>query len=227
MDVLRTPDERFAKLEGYDFAPHYFTVTDEDGTPVRIHYVDEGPADAKPILLMHGNPTWAYLYRKMIRPLAAAGHRVIAVDLVGCGRSDKPARKADYTLARHYDWMSKWLTGMDLSGITLFCQDWGGTIGLYLTAKHPERFDRAIASNTGLPTGDGESEFMKMWVGDDAGRDDVSARPTTAGGQWCTSRRPGELAAYNAPFPSRRLHGGDHFLSAADRRATGQSGRAD
>ncbi|MDP1626399.1 haloalkane dehalogenase [Parvibaculum sp.] len=201
MDVLRTPDERFAKLEGYDFAPHYFTVTDEDGTPVRIHYVDEGPADAKPILLMHGNPTWAYLYRKMIRPLAAAGHRVIAVDLVGCGRSDKPARKADYTLARHYDWMSKWLTGMDLSGITLFCQDWGGTIGLYLTAKHPERFDRAIASNTGLPTGDGESEFMKMWVGMMRDATTFPLDQLLPGGM-VHKPTAGELAAYNAPFPS-------------------------
>ncbi|MEQ8268426.1 MAG: haloalkane dehalogenase [Parvibaculum sp.] len=201
MDILRTPDERFADLEGYDFTPHYFTVTDEDGTPVRIHYVDEGPAEAKPILLMHGNPTWAYLYRKMIRPLAAAGHRVIAVDLVGCGRSNKPARKADYTLARHYDWMSKWLTGMDLRGITLFCQDWGGTIGLYLTATYPERFDRVIASNTGLPTGDGESEFMKMWVGMMRDATTFPLAQMLPGGM-VHKPTPGELAAYNAPFPS-------------------------
>lgn len=201
MEVLRTPDARFAALEDYDFAPHYLTVTDKDGTPIRIHYVDEGPADADPILLMHGNPTWAYLYRKMIRPLAAAGHRVIAVDLVGCGRSDKPAAKADYTLARHYDWMSKWLTGMRLDHVTLFCQDWGGTIGLYLTAMHPERFDRVIASNTGLPTGDGESEFMKMWVG--MMRDATSfplAQMLPAG--MTHKITPGELAAYTAPFPS-------------------------
>ncbi|HAH08538.1 MAG TPA: haloalkane dehalogenase, partial [Alphaproteobacteria bacterium] len=149
MEIMRTPDERFATLEGYAFAPHYLTITDEDGTPVRIHYVDEGPRDAKPILLMHGNPTWSYLHRKMIPPLAAAGYRVIAVDLVGCGRSDKPAQKADYTLARHYDWMSKWFTAMSLKEVTLYCQDWGGTIGLYLVSRFPDHFARVVASNTG------------------------------------------------------------------------------
>lgn len=201
MQVLRTPDERFANLEGYDFAPHYAIVTDDDGTALRIHYVDEGPRDAAPILLMHGNPTWAYLYRKMIGPLAEAGHRVIAVDLVGCGRSDKPAAKADYTLARHYDWMSKWLTGMDLRDITLFCQDWGGTIGLYLVSQYPGRFARAIASNTGLPTGDGESEFMKMWVGMMRAATTFPLAQMLPGGM-LHQPTPGELAAYAAPFPS-------------------------
>jgi len=201
MEVLRTPDERFAKLEGYDFAPHYHNVRDEDGSALRIHYVDEGPRDAKPILLMHGNPTWAYLYRKMIPVLAAAGHRVIAVDLVGCGRSDKPAAKADYTLARHYDWMSKWLTGLDLKNVTLFCQDWGGTIGLYLVSQYPERFARVIASNTGLPTGDGESEFMKMWVGMMRAATTFPLAEMLPPGM-VHEITPGELAAYVAPFPS-------------------------
>src|SRR5581483_10168334 len=164
MQIVRTPDERFANLEGWPFAPHYLEVVDADGTPVRIHYVDEGPKSAPPILLMHGNPSWSYLHRKMIGPLAAAGHRVIAVDLVGTGRSDKPALKSDYTLARHHDWMSKWLVGMDLQDITLYCQDWGGTIGLYLVSAHPERFARVVASNTGVPEGRGEGKMMKMWV---------------------------------------------------------------
>lgn len=125
MEILRTPDARFENLPDYDFAPSYTVVRDADGAEIRIHHVDVGPKDAQPILLMHGNPTWAYLYRKMIPALAATGRRVIAVDLVGCGRSDKPSKKSDYTLARHYDWMSKWLEAMDLSNITLFCQDWG------------------------------------------------------------------------------------------------------
>jgi haloalkane dehalogenase len=200
MKVLRTPDERFASLADFNFAPHYTEITDEDGTRLRIHHVDEGPRDGKPILLMHGNPTWGYLYRHMIRPLAAAGYRVIAVDLVGCGRSDKPALKADYTLARHYDWMSKWLRAMNIRNITLFCQDWGGTIGLYLVSAHPELFDRVIAANTGLPEGQGESEFMKMWVG-------MMRAATTF--PWpmlpqgmVHKQTDAEFAAYMAPFPT-------------------------
>jgi haloalkane dehalogenase len=165
MKVLRTPDDRFENLPDYNFEPHYTEIRDEDGTPIRIHHIEEGPTDAAPILLMHGNPTWAFLYRKMVPALAKSGRRVIAVDLVGCGRSDKPAARDDYTLARHYDWMSKWLVANDLKDITLFCQDWGGTIGLYLVSEFPERFARVIASNTGLPLGEGESDFMKMWVG--------------------------------------------------------------
>ena len=165
MKILRTPDDRFVNLPDFNYAPHYTTVRDEDGTEIRIHHIDEGPRDADPILLMHGNPTWAFLYRKMIPGLLKSGKRVIAVDLVGCGRSDKPAAKSDYTLARHYDWMSKWLQAMNLKNITLFCQDWGGTIGIYLVSLHPERFARVVAANTGLPLGEGENEFMKMWVG--------------------------------------------------------------
>ncbi len=200
MKVLRTPDECFAKLEGYAFKPHYHEVTDADGSPVRIHYIDEGPRDGAPILLMHGNPTWSYLHRKMIGPLAAAGHRVISVDLVGCGRSDKPTLKSDYTLARHYDWMSKWLTGVGLENITLFCQDWGGTIGLYLVSAHPKRFARVVASNTGVPEGQGESAFMKMWVGMMRA---AATFPMEMVPQGMTHKlTEGELAAYKAPFPS-------------------------
>lgn len=200
MKLLRTPDERFAKLKDFPYAPHYTMIRDDDGTDIRIHHIDEGPRDAEPILLMHGNPTWAYLYRKMIPGLLQTGRRVIAVDLVGCGRSDKPAARSDYTLARHYDWMSKWLQGMDLRNITLFCQDWGGTIGIYLTSLHPERFDRVIASNTGLPIGQGESEFMKMWVGM---MNAATAFPWPMLEQGMhTQRTEEELASYYAPYPS-------------------------
>lgn len=164
MKVLRTPDACFEGLPDYDFEPHYTTITADDGTPIRIHHVDEGPADAEPILLLHGNPSWSYLYRHMIPELVKSGRRVIALDLVGCGRSDKPARRKDYSLARHCDWLTQWLLANDLQHITLFCQDWGGTLGLHLVSHHPERFDRVIASNTGVPTGDHGTRFMRIWV---------------------------------------------------------------
>ena len=162
MTLLRTPDERFQGLSDYAFEPHYITISDSDGSKIRVHYVDEGPREAPTILLMHGNPTWVYLYRFMIPGLVAAGNRVIAVDLVGCGRSDKPAKRSDYNQARHVEWMSRWLEAADLNDITLFCQDWGGTIGLHLVADYPDRFARVIASNTGLPTGQG-NKALKLW----------------------------------------------------------------
>src|SRR5881628_3788232 len=143
MEALRTPDDRFTRLPGYPFAPHYVEVGG-----LRIHFVDEGPRDAAPVLLLHGEPSWSYLYRKMIPPIVAAGHRAIAPDLVGFGRSDKPVRREDYTYQRHVDWMTAWLLAMDASAplstglrdTTLVCQNWGGLIGLRLAAEHPERF---------------------------------------------------------------------------------------
>ncbi len=207
MKVLRTPDERFAGLEGFAFAPHYTEVHDADRTPLRIHHVDEGPRDAAPILLMHGNPTWSYLYRKWIPRIAAAGHRVVAVDLVGCGRSDKPAERADYTLARHVDWMSKWLRVLDLRDVTLFCQDWGGTLGLHLVAAYPERFARVVAANTGLPLGEGESDFMKMWVGMMRNASEFPLRRMLPSGM-THPITPGEQAAYEAPFPDASYQAG-------------------
>jgi len=206
MKALRTPDDRFANLPDFNYAPHYTTVRDEDGTEIRIHYIDEGPRDADPILLMHGNPTWAFLYRKMIPGLLKSGKRVIAVDLVGCGRSDKPAAKSDYTLARHYDWMSKWLQAMNLKNITLFCQDWGGTIGIYLVSLHPERFARVVAANTGLPLGEGENEFMKMWVGMMKEATEFPWHMLHAG--MTTKLTEAEDAAYRAPFPTSEYEAG-------------------
>jgi haloalkane dehalogenase len=153
VQFLRTPDERFERLPGHPFAPHYSEVPDGDGGSLRIHRVDEGPADGEPILCLHGQPTWSYLYRKMIPVFVEAGFRVIAPDLVGFGRSDKPTRTDDYTYARHVQWMSAWLEGLDLRAINLFCQDWGGLIGLRLVAAHPERFARVVAANTALPDG--------------------------------------------------------------------------
>lgn len=208
MQILRTPDERFAALEGYAFEPHYVEIAAlPGGPPLRIHFVDEGPRHAAPILLIHGNPTWSYLHRKMIPPLAAAGHRVITVDLVGCGRSDKPALRSDYTLDRHVDWLEQWLRALDLRGITLYCQDWGGTLGLTLVARHPERFDRVVASNTGVPLGEGERGFMKTWV---AMMRDAKSFPFDAmlpGGMTHTLTA-GERAAYEAPFPDPTYQAG-------------------
>lgn len=155
MKTLRTPDERFENLPGYDFAPHYAEIPTGDGGTLRVHYVDEGPRDAAPVLLMHGEPSWSFLYRKMIPGILAAGHRVVAPDLVGFGRSDKPAERDDYSYQNHVDWMRALLVDtLDLEGVTLFCQDWGGLIGLRLVAEHAGRFDRVVASNTFLPTGD-------------------------------------------------------------------------
>ena len=156
MKVLRTPDERFADLPDFPFAPHYVEIDDGDGGRLRIHYLDEGPADAPPVLLMHGEPSWSYLYRHMIPVLVSAGHRCVAPDLVGFGRSDKPADRSDYTYARHVEWMRRALFDeLDLRGITFFGQDWGGLVGLRLVAEQPDRFSRVVIGNTGLPTGDG------------------------------------------------------------------------
>ena len=153
MKTLRTPDERFESLPGYSFAPHYSEVPDGEGGALRIHHLDEGAPDAELILCLHGQPTWSFLYRKMIPVFVEAGFRVIAPDFVGFGRSDKPTERSDYTYARHVAWMSAWLEGLDLRGINLFCQDWGGLIGLRLVAAYPERFARVVAANTGLPDG--------------------------------------------------------------------------
>ena len=200
MEVLRTPDERFAGLADYPFAPHYLTVTDADGTDLRIHYVDEGPRDAAPVLLMHGEPSWSYLYRKFVPDLVARGHRVIAPDLIGFGKSDKPAARTDYTYERHVAWMSDWLTTLDLTDITLFCQDWGGLIGLRLVAAFPDRFARLVVSNTGLPVGTGSSEGFDAWL---AFSQNVPQFPVgfIVNGGTTRELTAAEIAAYDAPFP--------------------------
>lgn len=151
MDVLRTPDSRFEHLVGYPFAPHYVDVTAGDTQPLRMHYVDEGPGDGPPIVLLHGEPTWSYLYRTMIPPLSAAGHRVLAPDLIGFGRSDKPTRIEDYTYLRHVEWVTSWFENLDLHDVTLFVQDWGSLIGLRIAAEHGDRIARLVVANGFLP----------------------------------------------------------------------------
>jgi haloalkane dehalogenase len=153
MKHYRTPDERFEGLADYAFEPNYLQIADTEEGELRLHYLDEGPAEGPIVLLMHGQPAWSYLYRYMIPPLVEAGFRVVAPDLIGFGRSDKPAQLQDYTYARHVQWMSEWLTTLDLTDITVFFQDWGSLIGLRLVTAFPERFARVVLANGGMPTG--------------------------------------------------------------------------
>jgi haloalkane dehalogenase len=201
MAVYRTPDACFADLPGYPFAPHYAEVPDDRFGPLRLHYLDEGPPSGPPVLLMHGEPSWSYLYRRMIPPLVAAGYRVIAPDLIGFGRSDKPTDRTHFTYQRHVDWMLHWLRGLDLSGVTLFCQDWGGLIGLRLVAAEPDRFARVMAANTFLPTGEGTpSEGFLKWRAFSQSVPVFPAGGIVRGG----TVRPlgdGVEAAYDAPYP--------------------------
>jgi haloalkane dehalogenase len=152
--VLRTPDERFQNLPDFPFAPHYAEIKDKALGKVRIHYLDEGPRRGPAILLLHGEPSWSYLYRKMIPVFTKAGIRSVAPDLVGFGRSDKPVDRAAYSYQAHVDWMEAWMKAIGLKKTALFCQDWGGLIGLRLVANGPKRFTHVITGNTGLPTGD-------------------------------------------------------------------------
>jgi haloalkane dehalogenase len=164
MKILRTPDSRFQNLPDYSFQPHFSNIRDREGADLRIHAVDEGPRTAAPVLMLHGEPSWSFLYRKMITGLAVKGHRAVAPDLIGFGKSDKLAEQQDYTYERHVKWMSDWLVGQKLDRITLFCQDWGGLIGLRLVAAFPERFARVVVANTGLPVGTGMTEGFKQWL---------------------------------------------------------------
>lgn len=160
MEFVRTPDDRFANLDGYPFSPNYQQVVDGEGGSLRFHYLDEGPSDGEIILCLHGQPTWSYLYRKMIPILTTAGYRVIAPDLIGFGRSDKPTKRSDYTYANHVAWLESFLIGLGIRDITLMCQDWGGLIGLRVLTQNPDLFARAVVANTGLPDAKGIPDEM-------------------------------------------------------------------
>lgn len=201
MKALRTPDERFAALPGWTFEPRYLDVPDGEGGSLRMHYIDEGAADATPVLLLHGEPSWSYLYRKMVPVIVGAGHRAVAPDLIGFGRSDKPAEKSDYTFQRHVDWVKSFIEQLNLTNVTLFGQDWGSLIGLRIVAEDPDRFARVVIGNGGLPTGDqtpGEAflrwqQFSQESPAFDIGRIVQGGTATTL---------PDEVvAAYDAPFP--------------------------
>ena len=198
MKVLRTPESRFANLPDYPFAPHYHQITPE----LRLHYVDEGPRNAAPVLMLHGEPTWSYLYRHMIPPVAAAGMRVLAPDLIGFGKSDKPAATSDYSYAGQVAWIRLWIEALDLSEITLVCQDWGSLIGLRLVAENPQRFARILMGNGGLPTGDRPMPTaFRIWRAFSRHSPWFPIGRIVQGG---TKRRlsAAERAAYDAPFPS-------------------------
>ena len=207
--MLRTPDDRFASLPDFPFEPHYVEI--DDGP--RVHHLDEGPADAAPVLLIHGEPTWSFLYRKMIPVLVADGHRCVAPDLVGFGRSDKPSEQDDYTYQRLVDWMSEVVFGaLDLHDITVFGQDWGGLVGLRLVAARPERFARVVVANTGLPTGDrAPNEAFLSWQRFAREAEEFPIGPIVAGG--CADGLSEEaIAAYDAPFPDDSYKAGARVL---------------
>jgi haloalkane dehalogenase len=198
MNPLRTPDEQFKDLPGYPFEPHYADTSDG----LRVHYVDEGPSHAAPVLLLHGEPSWSFLYRKVIPVLTAAGHRCIAPDLVGFGRSDKPDQSADYSYERLVDWTADVVfDALDLRDITMFGQDWGGLVGLRLVAAEPDRFARVVVANTGLPTGDRPpNEAFLAWQTFALTTDDFPVGRIISGG--CAHRLDeAVIAAYDAPFP--------------------------
>ncbi len=209
MKTLRTPDDRFADLPDFPFTPHYAEIDDLDGGSLRVHYLDEGPTDAGPILLLHGEPSWAYLYRHMIPPLVEAGHRVVVPDQVGFGRSDKPAETSDYSYARHVAWMSQLVFDhLDLTDATFFGQDWGGLIGLRLVAAQPERFARVAISNTGLPNGHTRpSEAFLRWQEFSQTTPQFPVGTIINGG--CQTDLAAEVvAAYDAPFPDESYKAG-------------------
>lgn len=202
METLRTPDERFVDLPDFPFRPNYAPVGDDDGGSLRVHYLDEGPADGPPVLLMHGEPSWSFLYRHMIPPLISAGHRVIAPDLVGFGRSDKPMSRSDYTYARHVAWMSELLFDqLDLRDLTFLGQDWGGLVGLRLVASQPDRYSRVIIANTGLPDGSMRpSQAFLDWQ-KFSQESPVFPIGLLLNGGTATELSDGVVAAYDAPFP--------------------------
>lgn len=215
MRVLRTPEDRFNNLPGYPFVPNYHTIDDLEGGALRVHYLDEGPTAGPLVLLMHGEPTWSYLYRHIVPVLTQAGCRCIVPDLVGFGRSDKPMAASDYTYARQVSWMQQLLFSiLDVSEVTLFAQDWGGLIGLRLLAASPSRFSRVVVANTGLPTGEGRpTDAFLQWQRYAAESPRFDIGKIVKGG--CRSDLSvEEVAAYDAPFPddsykvgARRLPG--------------------
>jgi len=223
--VVRTPDERFVDLPGFPYQPRYATVTAEGTAPLRMHYVEDGPETGEVVLLLHGQPTWSYLYRHVIPVLAAAGLRVIAPDHIGYGRSDKLVERTDYTFARHVQWMVSFVNALDLEGVTLLAQDWGGPIGLSALAAQPQRFARVVAANTILHTADPALADRLVWANHGLGEHRVVLEEALVDYLLYYYRAPdivasffvdavagplprGVLAAYDAPFPDARYKAG-------------------
>ncbi len=212
--VLRTPNARFDALSSYEFEPNYFEQSDPALGTLRIHYVDTGPEDARPVIMMHGEPSWSYLYRHMIKRVSAAGLRVIAPDLIGFGRSDKPAKTNDYSYTSHVRWMLAWLDSLDIKDAVLFCQDWGGLIGLRLVSARPEKFAGVLAGNTFLPTGEGKpSKAFEAWK---EFSQSVPEFPTgkIIQGATITDLSKDVVAAYDAPYPDESYKAGARIFPA-------------
>lgn len=213
MHVLRTPEDRFARLPGFAYEPRYADVADGEGGSLRVAYVEAGPADGPPVLLLHGEPTWSFLYRKMLPVLASAGLRAIAPDLVGFGRSDKPAEVSDHSYVRHVEWTRALaFDALDLEEVTLVGQDWGGLIGLRLVAENLGRFGRVVAANTGLPTGD--HPMPDVWW---RFREAVTRAEKLDIGRFvqsgCRTTLPDEVrAGYDAPFPDETYKAGPRAM---------------
>ncbi|SFM74519.1 haloalkane dehalogenase [Marinobacter zhejiangensis] len=204
MRILRTEEARFTGLPDYPFTPNYLEV--EPG--LRMHYAEQGPRNAAPVIMLHGEPSWSYLYRHMIPKVAAAGHRVLAPDLVGFGKSDKPAEISDYSYDSHMRWLSTWLEALELTNITLVCQNWGSLLGLRLVAEHPEKFERIIVGNGTLPTGDTRAPAaFTLWktFASYSPWFPISRIVQLGTGRTLSAR---ELAAYEAPFPSSEYKAG-------------------
>lgn len=229
MKVLRTPDERFENPPNYPFKPHYLEVPDSEGGKLLIHYIDEGPGDAAPVVLFHGEPTWSFLYRKMIPGIVNAGHRVLAPDLIGFGKSDKPTKKTDYTFPRHVEWMRSWLLQLDLRNITFFGQDWGSLIGLTVCALEEDRVDRIMMANGGLPdprhlermeqargSGSSNPEAFNQWQSWIEKQESLEVSKIMVGevhelnpeGRVTLDLSDEERAAYDAPFPDSTYQAG-------------------
>ncbi|MCP5468859.1 MAG: haloalkane dehalogenase [Deltaproteobacteria bacterium] len=208
MKVLRTPEARFENLPGFNFQAHYREVLSQDQTPLRMHYLDEGDTDGQPVLFMHGEPSWCFLYRKMIPILAEAGFRVLAPDLIGFGKSDKPAKQSDYSYQAHVDWITQWLKALDLKNIALVCQDWGGLIGLRVAAENEALFSSIIAANTALPTGDQKMpEAFFQWQ--KLSQEIPEFMVGNIVNMGCVSDLSQEIIqAYDAPFPDESYKAG-------------------
>jgi haloalkane dehalogenase len=213
METLRTPEDAFAGRPDFAYEPRYAEVPDPDGGTLRMAWVEDGPADGEPVLLLHGEPSWSFLYRHVLPVLAAAGLRAIAPDLIGFGRSDKPAAPGDHSYARHVEWVRYLVEDvLDLRHVTLVGQDWGGLIGLRLAAEHPERFARLVLANTGLPTGD--HPMPEIWH---QFKHAMENAPTIDIGRFvqsgCRTPLPDEVRrGYDAPFPDAAFQAGPRAM---------------
>ena len=213
MQVLQADLSRFASIPDYPFAENWLEVDLGEGHEGRMHYVDEGPKDAPAVLLFHGEPSWSFLYRKMIPILLNAGFRCLAPDLIGFGKSDKPDDISFYTYERHIYWLSQWRDVIVPGDAGLFCQDWGGLLGLRLVGEQPDRFQYVVASNTFLPTGGTPSPAFLAW------REFAKSSPEFKIGELlqratATERSTDEIAAYDAPFPDEPSKAGARAFPA-------------